>query len=293
MMSSGARLDSHQDVLITACPWDPRIKGEFFHQTTLSVPLRHVKEFINNIKELVKIEPKFLCILEDSNGILMRYVTSSPAFLGKEEKALHFDLTYYRSKDDPLVPRLYEDFIEEIELMAVFKYNALPHWGKNRNIAEWTDQILGLKGSVTIVKEGCELEGLCIFSEDSQFLTVLRGYMCRPEAVNPTGSVFELREADLLSNLDGNYTILVISNSRKHWKKMLRFRYHILMGCPDSIKKKLPAPSRRQHQPKVVALLYEPLECNVYVKSSLREWKQPLICKSSSTSLLLVVVPLL
>ncbi|CAN7032194.1 unnamed protein product, partial [Brassica oleracea var. botrytis] len=101
------------------------------------------------------------------------------------------------------------------------------------------------------------------------------------------------READLLSNLDGNYTILVISNSRKHWKKMLRFRYHILMGCPDSIKKKLPAPSRRQHQPKVVALLYEPLECNVYVKSSLREWKQPLICKSSSTSLLLVVVPLL
>ncbi|KAH0859752.1 hypothetical protein HID58_088013 [Brassica napus] len=212
MMSSGARLDSHQDVLITACPWDPRIKGEFFHQTTLSVPLRHVKEFINNIKELVKIEPKFLCILEDSNGILMRYVTSSPAFLGKEEKALHFDLTYYRSKDDPLVPRLYEDFIEEIELMAVFKYNALPHWGKNRNIAfndvikkyknaiaflkvkerfdplglfsrEWTDQILGLKGSVTIVKEGCELEGLCIFSEDSQFLTVLRGYMCRPGKV--------------------------------------------------------------------------------------------------------------
>ncbi|KAF3560718.1 hypothetical protein DY000_02017433 [Brassica cretica] len=55
----------------------------------------------------------------------------------------------------------------------------------------------------------------------------------------------------------------------------------VLMGCPDSIKKKLPAPSRRQHQPKVVALLYEPLECNVYVKPSLREWKQPLICKSS------------
>lgn len=38
------------------------------------------------------------------------------------------------------------------------------------------------------------------------------------------------READLLSNLDGNYTILVISNSRKHWKKMLRFRYHSFDG---------------------------------------------------------------
>ncbi|KAF8102685.1 hypothetical protein N665_0197s0046 [Sinapis alba] len=211
MMSSGACLDSHEDGLITACPWDPRIKGEFFHQTTFSVPLTHVKEFINNIKELVKIEPKSLCVLEDSNGILMRYVTSSPAFLGKEEKALDFDLTYYRSKDDPLAPRLYEDFIEEIEQMAIFKYNALPHWGKNRNIAfddvirkyknanaflkvkerfdpsglfstEWTDQILGLKGNVTIVKQGCALEGLCICSEDAHCAPT-KGYLCRPGKV--------------------------------------------------------------------------------------------------------------
>ncbi|KAH0896603.1 hypothetical protein HID58_046171 [Brassica napus] len=105
MMSSGSCLDSIQDGLITACPWDPRINGEFFLQTTLSIPLTHVKDFINDIKALVKIEPKSLCVLEGSNGILMRYVTSSPAFLGKEKKALDFDLTYYRSKDDPLTPR--------------------------------------------------------------------------------------------------------------------------------------------------------------------------------------------
>ncbi|KAL0886921.1 hypothetical protein Bca101_010904 [Brassica carinata] len=211
MMSSGACLDSLQDGLITACPWDPRIKGEFFHQTTFSVPLTQVKDFIRDIKALVKIEPKSLCVLERSNGILMRYVTSSPAYLGKETKALDFDLTYYRSKDDPLTPRLYEDYIEEIEQMAIFKYKALPHWGKNRNVAfdgairkyknanaflkvkerfdssglfstEWTDQILGLKGNVTIVKQGCALEGLCICSEDSH-CAPNKGYLCRPGKV--------------------------------------------------------------------------------------------------------------
>ena len=211
MMSSGSCLDSHQNGLITACPWDPRIKGQFFHQTTFSVPLARVKAFIKDIKALVKIEPKSLCVLELNNGILMRYVTSSPAFLGKEEKALDFDLTYYRSKDDPLTPRLYEDYIEEIEQMALLKYNALPHWGKNRNIAfdgvikkyknanlflkvkerldpsglfstEWTDQILGLKGNVTVVKQGCALEGLCICSEDSH-CAPNKGYLCRPGKV--------------------------------------------------------------------------------------------------------------
>lgn len=208
MMSSGTCLDSPRDGLITSCPWDPRIKGEFFHQTTFSVPLTHVKDFINDIKELVKIEPESLCVLERSNGILMRYVTSSPAFLGKEQNALDFDLTYYRSKHDPLTPRLYEDYIEEIEQMAKLKYNSLPHWGKNRNLAfdraitkyknanaflkvkesldplglfstQWTDQILGLKGNVTIVKEGCALEGLCICSEDSHCAPNKR-YLCRP-----------------------------------------------------------------------------------------------------------------
>ncbi|XP_010451193.1 PREDICTED: probable L-gulonolactone oxidase 4 [Camelina sativa] len=211
MMSSGACLDSHQNGLITACPWDPRIKGEFFYQTALSVPLTHVKDFINDIKALVKIEPKSLCGLELNNGVLVRYVTSSTAYLGKEEKALDFDLTYYRSKDDPLTPRLYEDYMEEIEQIAILKYNALPHWGKNRNVAfdgairkyknanaflkikerldpsglfstEWTDQIFGLKGNVTIVKPGCALEGLCICSEDSH-CAPNKNYLCRPGKV--------------------------------------------------------------------------------------------------------------
>ncbi|XP_010512820.1 PREDICTED: LOW QUALITY PROTEIN: L-gulonolactone oxidase 5-like [Camelina sativa] len=210
MMASGSCLDGLEDGLTTACPWDSRIKGVSFHQTCFSIPLSQVKTFINDIKSLIKIEPKSLCGLELYYGILMRYVTSSPAYLGKETEGIDFDITYYRAKD-PLTPRLYEDFIEEIEQIALFKYNALPHWGKNRNIAfdgvikkyknapeflkvkesydpnglfssEWTDQILGIKGNTTIVKDGCALEGLCICSEDAHCAPT-NGYLCRPGKV--------------------------------------------------------------------------------------------------------------
>jgi len=227
MMSSGSCLDSLQDGLITACAWDSRIKGEFFHQTTLSVPLTQVKSFISDIKSLVKIEQKSLCGLELHYGILMRYVTSSPAYLGKETEALDFDITYYRAKD-PLTPRLYEDFIEEIEQIALFKYNALPHWGKNRNLAfdgvirkynnapaflkvkesydpkglfssEWTDQILGIKGNASIVKDGCALEGLCICSKDAHCAPA-KGYLCRP------GKVY--KEARVCTRVDGIISVI-------------------------------------------------------------------------------------
>ncbi|KAL0720233.1 hypothetical protein Bca4012_034832 [Brassica carinata] len=210
MMSSGSCLDSLQDGLTTACAWDSRIKGEFYHQTCFSIPLTQVKSFITDIKSLIKIDRKSLCGLELYYGILMRYVTASPAYLGKDTEAIDFDLTYYRAKD-PLTPRLYEDFIEEIEQIALFKYNALPHWGKNRNVAfdgvikkyknapaflrvkdsydpdglfssEWTDQILGIKGNATIIKDGCALEGLCICSEDAHCAPT-KGYMCRPGKV--------------------------------------------------------------------------------------------------------------
>ncbi|KAF3973376.1 hypothetical protein CMV_003201 [Castanea mollissima] len=210
LQASGACLDSHDNELITACAWDPRVKGEFFHQSTFSVGLSVAKSFIQDVQKLIELEPKAMCGVELYNGILMRYVKASSAYLGKQEDAIDFDITYYRSKD-PLTPRLFEDILEEVEQLALFKYGALPHWGKNRNIAfdgviykyknakkflkvkkvydpfglfssEWTDQVLGLKNNVTIDKEGCALEGLCICSQDSH-CAPKKGYYCSPGKV--------------------------------------------------------------------------------------------------------------
>ncbi|KAJ1414754.1 L-gulonolactone/D-arabinono-1,4-lactone oxidase [Sesbania bispinosa] len=208
--ASGTCLDSINDELKTACPWDSRIIGEFYHQTTFSIPLYVVKSFIEDVQKLVELEPQALCGSELYNGILMRYVTASSAYLGKEDDAVDFDITYYRSKD-PLTPRLFEDILEEIEQIGLFKYGGLPHWGKNRNLgfmgaikkyqnadkflkvkekydpkglfsSEWTDQMLGLKEGVTILKDGCALEGLCICSQNSH-CAPQKGYFCRPGRV--------------------------------------------------------------------------------------------------------------
>ncbi|KAF5464535.1 hypothetical protein F2P56_014606 [Juglans regia] len=204
--ASGTCLDSLEDARMTACAWDPRVKGEFFHQTTFSIGLSMAKSFIQDVQKLNDLVPKAMCGIELYNGILMRYVKASSAYLGKQEDAVDFDITYYRSKD-PTNPRLHEDIIEEVEQLALFKYGALPHWGKNRNLAfegvikryknarkflkvkeiydplglfssEWTNQVLGLEKGVTVDKQGCALEGLCICSKDSH-CAPSKGYYCR------------------------------------------------------------------------------------------------------------------
>ncbi|KAL2954806.1 hypothetical protein AAZX31_19G244600 [Glycine max] len=210
LQASGSCLEIDMNAKITSCPWDFRVKGEFFHQTAFSIGLSVVKNFIEDVQKLVELEPKRFCGIEIYNGILMRYVKASSAYLGKQEDAIDFDITYYRSKD-PMTPRLYEDIIEEVEQLGIFKYGGLPHWGKNRNVAfegvinkyknagkffkvkdeydsqglfssEWSDQVLGLKEGLTISKDGCALEGLCICSQDNH-CAPSKGYFCRPGKV--------------------------------------------------------------------------------------------------------------
>ncbi|KAJ4846425.1 hypothetical protein Tsubulata_036684, partial [Turnera subulata] len=81
LQSSGTCLDSREDSLITACPWDPRIKGEYFFLAAFSIRLPVAKSFIQDVQKLVTLEPKALCVLGQYNGVLIRYVKGSSAYL--------------------------------------------------------------------------------------------------------------------------------------------------------------------------------------------------------------------
>nr|CAB3492265.1 unnamed protein product [Digitaria exilis] len=143
MQASGSCIHSPEDGLQTSCTWDPRIHGLFNYNSGFSVPLSMAAAFIADI--------------------------------------------------------------------ALRKYGGVPHWGKNRNSAfegaiakypgaakflevknrydpdgifssEWSDQVLGIKGSPSIVMKRCAIDGLCICSDDSHCAPEL-GYFCRPGKV--------------------------------------------------------------------------------------------------------------
>ncbi|GLU15112.1 hypothetical protein SLE2022_316360 [Rubroshorea leprosula] len=115
------------------------------------------------------------------------------------------DFNYYRI-DNASTPRLKEDIWEEIEQMAFFKYDARPHWAKNKNLgflgvqsnypnfnkfiaekkqldpqgifsSKWSDQIL-LESKATDKGNGCALEGQCICSE-VKHCSPSTGYLCK------------------------------------------------------------------------------------------------------------------
>ncbi|KAH9307284.1 hypothetical protein KI387_035195, partial [Taxus chinensis] len=222
MQSSGSCLSSLDDGLLTACGWDPQIKGLFYHQTGMSISVSKISQFLSDVKKLRDMNFISMCGLELYSGILMRYVKASSAYLGKQVDSVDLDITYYRA-NDPNTPRLYEDVFEEIEQMALFNYGALPHWGKNRNLAfdgvmrkykkstmfvnaknkydpnmlfsnEWTDSLLGIGAKkVIITKDGCALEGLCVCSKDTHCAPD-RGYFCEAGRVYTKARVCRHRE---------------------------------------------------------------------------------------------------
>ncbi|KAF0918813.1 hypothetical protein E2562_026186 [Oryza meyeriana var. granulata] len=210
IQASGTCISSPEDGLLSSCTWDPRIRGPFFYNSGFSIALSKAPAFVADMMRLRDLNPRAFCDMDAKLGILMRYVKASSAYLGKPEDCVDFDVTYYRSYTDG-EPRPHSDMFDELEQMALRKYGAIPHWGKNRNFAfdgavakypnsgeflkvkdrydpdgifssEWSDQVLGIKGSPNIVDVRCAIEGLCVCSDDSH-CSPEQGYFCRPGKV--------------------------------------------------------------------------------------------------------------
>ncbi|KAL2517820.1 L-gulonolactone oxidase 3 [Abeliophyllum distichum] len=204
MQASGSCLYTPEIRKDVSCPWDPRINGIFFYESTAIFPGTKFADFISDVKKLRDMNPKNFCGVDIYNGILIRFIKASNAYLGQPEDSVVIDFNYYRA-DDASTPRLNQDVWEEVEQMAFFKYGAKPHWAKNRNLAflnvqkkypnfnkflavkkeldsknmfssEWSDEILfGKKG---VKGDGCALEGQCICSQDSH-CSPGKGYFCQ------------------------------------------------------------------------------------------------------------------
>ncbi|GKB85349.1 L-gulonolactone oxidase 3 [Tanacetum coccineum] len=203
MQTSGSCLYSSSSDIVNACAWDPRIGGLFFYESTAIFSADMFRDFIRDVKKLRDLNPDNFCGVDIYNGLLIRFIKASTAYLGQPVDSVVVDFNYYRA-DEATTPRLNQDVMEEVEQMAFLKYNARPHWAKNRKIAfskvqkkyknfnsfvaaktkmdpqnifssEWSDELLfGTKGDDY---DGCALEGECVCSED-RHCSPANGYLC-------------------------------------------------------------------------------------------------------------------
>ncbi|CAA6666009.1 unnamed protein product [Spirodela intermedia] len=209
MQTSGSCVNSPASDVLNACAWDPSIRGLFFFETTAIFPASTFRGFVTDVKKLRDLRPEDFCGVDVYNGLLIRFIKASLAYLGQPEDSVAVDFNYFRA-DEPSTPRLNQDVWEEVEQMAFFKHRARPHWGKNRRVAfhgvpqkypnfsefqavkmmldpagmfssEWSDEIL-LGKEAADKEDGCAMEGLCICSED-RHCNPRHGYRCKPGLV--------------------------------------------------------------------------------------------------------------
>lgn len=197
-------LDTNQSI----CSWDRRVGGVKGYDLEIYVPLRRIREAIIDIKRIRDLNPEALCELEVVEGITMRSVKKSKAYLGHSEDVITFEFEYMRPRDAE-TPKWNSDVFEEIQQMLVEKYGGTLHWGKSGGYLlqgiskravnlkkflkvkqeldadglfsnDWTDGLLGIDGKgVEIFRDGCAVEKLCKCREDKH-CAPHKGYFCRP-----------------------------------------------------------------------------------------------------------------
>ncbi|KAK9075707.1 hypothetical protein SSX86_004036 [Deinandra increscens subsp. villosa] len=222
MQTSGSCLYSPSIDIASACAWDPRINGLSFYESTAIFPADKFKDFIRDVKRLRDLNPNNFCGVDIYNGLLIRFIKASNAYLGQPTDSVVVDFNYYRA-DSGTSPRLNQDVMEEVEQMAFLKYDARPHWAKNRKVAfskvgkkyksfnrfmeakmkidpnnifssGWSDELLfGNKG---LDYDGCGLEGECVCSEP-RHCSPKDGYFCESGLVYKEARVCRYSQSSL------------------------------------------------------------------------------------------------
>ncbi|XP_048537747.1 L-gulonolactone oxidase 3 [Triticum urartu] len=203
MQTSGSCARPPASSPLTACAWDPRFKGLFFYESTAIFSPARFRSFVLDVKKLRDLNPDGMCGVDVYNGLLVRFVRRSEAWLGQPEDSVVVDFNYYRAAD-PSAARLSQDVWEEVEQLAFVKHGARPHWAKNRMVAfrgvqgkypgwarfaaakrqldprglfdsPWSEDVVG--GKELSKDDGCALDGRCVCSED-RHCSPGQGYYC-------------------------------------------------------------------------------------------------------------------
>ncbi|KAG2300575.1 hypothetical protein Bca52824_037047 [Brassica carinata] len=75
----------------------------FHSETTAIFPVSRFRDFFLDVKKLRDLKPERFCGIDIYNGILIRFIKGSKAYLGQTEDSVVIDFNYYRA-DDALTP---------------------------------------------------------------------------------------------------------------------------------------------------------------------------------------------